>query len=148
MNEDASCAHSFQCQSVHASAMMDIASGERPTGLRASRDKETQQLRAKAPLAAQFEDCAQAVRLLHTALNADSSIEEQTPLRILVDRCLGRLLAWGHDTGASSRVLDHSLRRASKPRDNVLTFLKELHELVVNGTHNTTLPCLFCVSAC
>ncbi|KAK0701724.1 hypothetical protein B0T26DRAFT_660161 [Lasiosphaeria miniovina] len=95
-------------------------------------------VRAKAPLAAQFEDCTQAIRQLHTALNAELwaskeevSLEQQEAeakkkaLRTLVDRCLARLIAWGHDTGAVSRLLDHSLRRASKPRSSALTLLKE-----------------------
>ncbi|KAK3341829.1 hypothetical protein B0T25DRAFT_354394 [Lasiosphaeria hispida] len=158
-----------------------------------------EELRAKAPLAAQFEDCAQAIRQLHTALNADSwvskeelateaelennekstdesqsttgaapgqdselepqpgSTQESTvdqksaeqkesedkkkALRILVDRCLARLISWGHDTGAVSRLLDHSLRRALKPRSSALTLLKELWELAVNATES--LPTAF-----
>ncbi|KAK3374504.1 hypothetical protein B0T24DRAFT_297481 [Lasiosphaeria ovina] len=170
-------------------------------------------VRAKAPLAAQFEDCTQAIRQLHTALNAElwaskeevapePEPEEQEPehepeqrkellaeiqtqtgsdkspdgptaararpkqeltrqestveevsleqqeaeakkkaLRTLVDRCLARLIAWGHDTGAVSRLLDHSLRRSSKPRSSALTLLKELWELVVNATES--LPTTF-----
>ncbi len=104
-----------------------------PPGSKAHRTKETQRLRARAPLAAQFEDCAQAVRQLHAALNANPSISEQAPLRILIERCFRRLIAWGNDTGASSRTLDHSLRRAAGPQSSTLTLLKELHELVVNG---------------
>lgn len=114
---------------------MDSTSKDRPGGSKALRTKEAQKLRAKAPLAAQFEDCAQAVRQLHTALNANPSVSEQVPLRILIERCLRRLTSWGHDTGASSRALDHSLRRASKPRSSTLTLLKELHELVVQGMY-------------
>jgi hypothetical protein len=114
---------------------MDVLSKDRPAGPKALRDREAQRLlvRAKAPLAAQFEDCAEAVKQLHTALNANPSLSEQTQLRILIERCLRRLTSWGHDTGATSRVLDHSLRRASKPRSSTLTLLKELHELVVQG---------------
>ena len=119
---------------------MDAAPEDRTTGSKALRTRETQKLRAKAPLAAQFEDCAQAVKQLHAALNANPSISEQAPLRTLIERCLRRLTSWGHDTGATSRVLDHSLRRASKPRTSTLTLLKELHELVVQGSYLSS-PC-------
>jgi hypothetical protein len=113
--------------------MMDSIVGSKELAI-GSKDFFKQNLRARAPLAAQFEDCAQAVKQAHAALNADTSVEKQTPLRALIGRCLGRLVTWGHETGASSRLLDHSLRRASKPRDNTLTLLKELHERVQDGT--------------
>jgi len=94
-------------------------------------DKQT--LRAKAPLAAQFEDCAQAVKQVHSALNTDPSVEKHTSLHALVGRCLGRLTTWGHETGASSRLLDHSLRRASRLRNNTLTLLQDLHDRFQDG---------------
>ncbi|KAK0738770.1 hypothetical protein B0T18DRAFT_433523 [Schizothecium vesticola] len=102
-----------------------------------------QNLREKAPLAAQFEDCAQAVKQIHTAISADpeSSAVQETSLRPMIERCLGRLTTWGHDTGASSRVLDHSLRRASKPRSNTMMLLKELHKLVLDAIES--LPTAF-----
>lgn len=106
-----------------------------------SKDMHKQNMRAKAPLAAQFEDCAQVVKQAYAALHADASVEQQKSLRVYIGRCLGRLITWGHETGASSRLLDHSLRRASKPRDNTLTLLKELHERVQNVVH--VLPALF-----
>ncbi|KAK0726356.1 hypothetical protein B0T21DRAFT_371426 [Apiosordaria backusii] len=107
-------------------------------GWKAHRETESQKLRAKAPLAAQFEDCAQALRQLHLAITSDSS---DGTLRDLVERCLQRLTAWGHDTGASSRRLDHSLRRAIKPQDSTLMLLKGLHESIVNATES--LPTVF-----
>lgn len=102
-----------------------------------------QKLREKAPLAAQFEDCAQAVKQIHTAISADSEscAVNETSLRPMIERCLGRLTTWGHDTGASSRVLDHSLRRASKPRSNTMMLLKELHKLVLDAIES--LPTAF-----
>ena len=92
-------------------------------------------LRAKAALAAQFEDCAQAVEQVHAALTADPSAEQHTSLRVLIERCLGRLTTWGRETGASSRVLDHSLRRASAPRHITIILLSELHNRLQSGTH-------------
>ncbi|KAK4224666.1 hypothetical protein QBC38DRAFT_547456 [Podospora fimiseda] len=106
---------------------------------RARRTREAQKLRAKAPLAAHFEDCAEAVKQLYAALTANSrTLSEQDssridPLHATVERCKKRLMSWGHDTGASCRVLDHALRRASKPRGITITLLKELHELVVKS---------------
>ncbi len=100
---------------------------------RAARTKEAQQVRAKGPVAAQYEDTVQAVRQLHAALHASLSETEQTTMRILTDQCLTRLTAWGRDSGASSRIPDHRLRRAPKLRSVTLGFLKELHELVSRG---------------
>ncbi|KAK4172752.1 hypothetical protein QBC36DRAFT_337198 [Triangularia setosa] len=107
-------------------------------GWKAHRETESQKVRAKAPLAAQFEDCAQALRQLHLAIASDSS---DGALGDLVERCLNRLTAWGHDTGASSRRLDHSLRRATKPLSSTLMLLKGLHESIVNATES--LPTVF-----
>jgi len=94
--------------------MMDsiIGSKELATG---SKDFFKQNLRARAPLAAQSEDCAQAVKQAYAALNADTSVEKQTPLRVLIGRCLGRLVTWGHETGASSRLLDSSVAEGERP---------------------------------
>ncbi|KAK4166348.1 hypothetical protein QBC43DRAFT_313485 [Cladorrhinum sp. PSN259] len=147
---------------------IDQAGGPR-LNARSRRRWEADTLRAKAPLAAQFEDCAEAIKQLHAALNAHTSVSEQElptqqkeshefansdntaqcerepskvdPLRILVDKCQQRLKSWGHDTGASSRLLDHSLRWSSKPRNSTLTLLKELHGLVVQATE--ALPAAF-----
>jgi len=122
---------------------MDAAPNDQPGASDALTSRKVQKLlvRAKAPLAAQYEDCAQAVKQLYTALSANPLASEQAPLRILIERCLRHLISWGHDTGASSRVLDHSLRRASKPRSTTLTLLKELHELVVQA--RDSLPTAF-----
>ena len=106
---------------------------DREIGSKAVRTKEAQQFRAKGPLAAQFEDCVQAIKRLFAALSANTSISEQIYIR--TERCMSRLISWGHDSGASSRVLDHHLRRSSKPRTLTLRLLKELHENVLHGMY-------------
>ena len=108
---------------------------DREIGSKAVRTKEAQQFRAKGPLAAQFEDCVQALKRLFAALSANASISEQIPIYTRTERCMSRLISWGHDSGASSRVLDHNLRRSSKPRNLTLRLLKELHENVHHGMY-------------
>ncbi|KAK0663014.1 hypothetical protein QBC41DRAFT_259930 [Cercophora samala] len=120
--------------------MMEIPARHKASGWKAQRvrARESQEVRAKAPLAAQFEDCTQALRQLQTAIDADPSLDN---LRDIADRCLDQLKAWGLNTGATSRRLDHSLRRAKDLQSNTLMLLKELHELIVNASES--LPAIF-----
>jgi len=78
----------------------------------------------------------QAMRQLQAALHANLSDADKTPMIILIDRCLSRLTSWGNDSGASSRVLDHRLRRAARPQTTTLQLLKDLHEHIVSSAHS------------
>ncbi|KAK4201003.1 hypothetical protein QBC40DRAFT_264559 [Triangularia verruculosa] len=93
----------------------------------------TQQVRAKAPLAAHFEDCTQALQQLHSAINANPSVAN---LRDLAERCLSKLTSWGHDTGASSRRLDHALRWTKGPQQSTQLLLEGLHSLIAQATES------------
>lgn len=84
------------------------------------------------PLAAQFEDCVQAASRVCAALEGNTLVPEQAPLRKLAGKCLRRLTLWGHDTRASSRILNHSLT-ASKSRTCTLALLKALRDRIVLG---------------
>jgi hypothetical protein len=90
--------------------------------------------RELAPLAALFEDCSEAIKRVHDVIiNAEPDAEEKTSLRILIERCLGRLTTWGQEAGASSRLLDYTLRRASSPRAVTETLLKDLSQRLDNS---------------
>jgi hypothetical protein len=81
-----------------------------------------------APIAAIFEDCCQNFeRLCVTARrNAD-------PSSILVEDNYGKFLAWGNDSGASSRSLDHTLRKDSILSAMALDLLKTLDRKLGQG---------------
>ncbi|KAI0127980.1 hypothetical protein BJ170DRAFT_397576 [Xylariales sp. AK1849] len=100
-------------------------------GRKTSRALASRALRAKAPVAARFEDCLQAFGRLCTALRANLPASEHVDS--LADDCMFRLISWGHDSGASNRMLDHKLRRSSRPRDNTLDLLKELDVIVTDA---------------
>jgi hypothetical protein len=74
---------------------------------KAERIQQSHVLRAKAPIAARFEDCSQASIQLTDALQANRQGADE--LRTLAQRCKDRLGFWGDDSGASSRVLDYAL---------------------------------------
>ncbi|KAK0639447.1 hypothetical protein B0T16DRAFT_497542 [Cercophora newfieldiana] len=74
---------------------------------KAERIQQSQVYRAKAPIAARFEDCSQASTQLTDALQANRHGSDE--LRTLAQHCKDRLGFWGDDSGASSRVLDHNL---------------------------------------
>jgi hypothetical protein len=44
-----------------------------------------------------------------------------------------RLRVWGNDTGASSRSLDHALRKSSRLQTQVADLLRELLENIQKG---------------
>lgn len=64
--------------------------------------------RAKAPLAAQFEDCVQASIRLTDALQANRP--RFNKLRDLGQECKDRLAFWGENSGATTRTLDYNLK--------------------------------------
>jgi tetratricopeptide (TPR) repeat protein len=74
---------------------------------KAERIQQSHVLRAKAPIAARFEDCSQASIQLTDALQANRQGTDE--LRALAQRCTDRLGFWGDDSGASSRILDYAL---------------------------------------
>jgi len=121
--------------------MVSVDSADRPGDLGTVRSREIQQLqaRAKGPLAAEFEGASSTIDQLNHALHAgDSDANDNLKaMRIIADRCLTRLTEWGKDSGASSRLLDHRLRRASQLRNTTLDLLKDLHELFLKGMSST-----------
>jgi hypothetical protein len=113
---------------------------------RASRPTETQRLEARAkarsnaPIAAQYEECSQILRQLHAAFLAKEFKDGEMDLRILTEQCLTRLISWGENSRASSRLLDHALRRSSRPRNDTLRLLKDLHEILQSGMQPVSYP--------
>lgn len=97
---------------------------------RAQRLKENHNLRAKAEVAAQFEDCVQAFQQLSDSLQGDQSNAE---LRIVSNDYGIQLKIWGDDSGASSRALDHALRSSLVIKKQTLGLLENLHSLLVQG---------------
>lgn len=113
---------------------------------RAARD-EVLALRARAPIAGQFEDCVQVFDKLASALEAcRRGIDEwfnkrQHPgakqqLRdtfTLLDEAVTKFKTWDRDLGASSRSLDHALRGSDRMTTQTLALLEELHEVLIKG---------------
>ena len=94
-------------------------------------------LRARAPIAAQFEDCSQSIQRLSEPLmvhDADSDVHR------LARECLIRLNKWGHGSGASTRALDYSLKECPGIRQHTLDLLKDLNECIETGKHHQILP--------
>ncbi|KAK0385014.1 hypothetical protein NLU13_7492 [Sarocladium strictum] len=93
------------------------------TAYRAERLKEQRGLRAKAPIAAQFEDCVQAFQQLSDSLQvklSSSSLQEGSK------DCYARLMLWAQESGASSRLLDYTLRGCPALKHQSLRLLEEL----------------------
>jgi hypothetical protein len=95
------------------------------------RTLERQGLRAKAPVAAQFEDCYQAIHQLCAFLEANCP--EPDVVYAVADDCMWRLKKWGDETGASSRALDYALKRSTRPRRQTLSLLQELQSALDHG---------------
>ncbi|KAH8682294.1 hypothetical protein BX600DRAFT_448189 [Xylariales sp. PMI_506] len=91
---------------------------------RAQRLKEKGGLRAKAPIAAQFEDCFQAIQQLSDALQVNRS---NSGLHNRSKDCELRLKLWGEDSGASSRILDYLLRNSPVLKRQTRRLLEDLH---------------------
>jgi hypothetical protein len=95
------------------------------------RNRHSRAVRAKAPLAASFEDCLQAFdRLLATTNANKQNLEDED---ILAEDCCSRLKTWGHDSGASSRALDHRLRKSSQLATATSELLVELQSILQEG---------------
>ncbi|EFX01952.1 nb-arc and tpr domain containing protein [Grosmannia clavigera kw1407] len=100
--------------------------------------QESRGLRARAPVAAQFEDCFQAFVQLYDSLQANSCNFDSTPslppengadeipLHERAEYCRRTFSAWGNDSGASSRALDHALKESPSLMQQTLYLLGEL----------------------
>jgi len=98
---------------------------------KAQRIQESRGLRAKAPIAAQFEDCSQASVRLADALQANRQGSDE--LRNLAQYCNDRLGFWGDDSGASSRVLDYALACSPTLMRQTHLLLADLHSTLEKG---------------
>ena len=104
---------------------MNDSRGKRDRRLEASRS-----LRAKAPIAAHFEDCFQAFQQLFDSLKVNESNSE---LHNIAKDCGLRFKIWGDDSGASSRALDYALRSSPVVKRQTLRLLKDLSSFLEQG---------------
>lgn len=96
----------------------------------AVRNQQGRAVRAKALIAANLEDCLQDFDRLCAALRANRQGSEEY---VAAENCRSRLTSWAHDSGASGRALDHSLRRSSSLRGITLNLLIDLHATLQEG---------------
>jgi hypothetical protein len=82
-----------------------------------------------APIAAEFEDCQNCFSRLREALKEHPSLFDLD----LAEENLAKFLAWGNETGAMSRSLDHSLRKSSVLQKKTLELLTILHSTLDEG---------------
>jgi hypothetical protein len=95
-----------------------------------SKSRQKQQRHAQtAPVAAKFEDCQQCFDRLCVALKDHPSLFDLD----LAEESLAKFRAWGNDTGAMTRSLDHALRKASAHQKKTLELLTALHSALVEG---------------
>lgn len=90
-----------------------------------------------APVAAKFEDCHQCFTRLCAAMETHPSPADVE----LAKDSFAKFLAWGNDTGAMNRSLDHTLRKASDHQKKTLELLSTLHSTLMEGM------CLFASGA-
>ncbi|KAH8881847.1 hypothetical protein GQ53DRAFT_886470 [Thozetella sp. PMI_491] len=102
---------------------------------RAQRDQESRDLRAKAPVAAQFEDCCQDFLRLSDALQ--SNRPEATQLHGLTRDCELMLKTWGGESGASSKALDYALKCSATIMEQTHGLLVELHSTLEQGREHS-----------
>jgi hypothetical protein len=81
-----------------------------------------------APVAAKFEDCHNGFSKLCARLR-----DSPSKISTLADDNFAKFLAWGNDTGAVTRSLDHTLRKSSDLREVTLDLLKDLHMTILDG---------------
>jgi len=87
--------------------------------------------RRRTPIAAGFEDCIQVFHQLCSSFEAGSTAWGGSDGEF--GGLFGRLRAWGNESGASTRSLDHRLRKASRLQKQVLEFLVDLKIDIENG---------------
>jgi hypothetical protein len=97
---------------------------------KAERQRANRDLRAKAPLAAQFEDCLQACHKLSVALQDESA---RSKLFEVCKYCEARLNVWGDESGASSRDLDYVLRNSPLVKNQTLRLLGDFQRSLDEG---------------
>jgi hypothetical protein len=78
-----------------------------------------------APLAAKFESCKQAFETICIAIAPSNSNS--------VEDSFGKFLAWGNDTGASTRSLDRTLRKTSSLSEVTEDLLMGLYSKLQEG---------------
>jgi hypothetical protein len=81
-----------------------------------------------APVAAKFEDCHNGFYKLCGKLK-----DSHSKISMLADDNFARFLAWGNDTGAATRSLDHMLRKSSDLKEMTLVLLKDLYVTILDG---------------
>lgn len=81
-----------------------------------------------APIAALFEDCRQNFERLCVTARRNGD-----PNSVLAEDSYGKFLAWGNDSGASTRALDHTLRKDSSLSAMTLDLLKTLYKKLEQG---------------
>lgn len=101
-----------------------------------SRPKDQRRLvadvrRAKAPLAAQFEDCVQASIRLTDALQANRP--RLNKLRHLGQECKDRLAFWGENSGATTRTLDYNLKCSPTLVQQTRALLNDLNQALTQA---------------
>jgi hypothetical protein len=107
----------------------------RNTIYRGPRGQERLRSLAKAaPIAAKFEDCHNCFNRLCAALRSLAVKSQSTStISTLADSNFAKFLAWGNDTGAATKSLDHTLRKASELREITLDLLTDLNLLILEG---------------
>lgn len=95
------------------------------------RQKDSQDLRARALVAAHYEDCFQASSQLYDTLEANRP--DSDDLFKLAQECKNRLRWWAEDTGASSRLLDYALKDSPALALQTKGLLKDLSEVITQG---------------
>jgi hypothetical protein len=122
------------CHSSSSSRLLTtlaVCDMEEPTQIYHSSSSRWRQrnLAQTAPVAAKFEDCHQYFTRLCVALKEHASPSDVD----LAEDSFARFLAWGNDTGAMTRSLDHALRKASGHQKKTLELLTTLHSTLVEG---------------
>jgi hypothetical protein len=95
------------------------------------RHQQNGQPREASPIAASFSECVQLMDQLVSL--ADSQKFPWTGASVSLDIHASKLRAWGNDTGAASRSLDHALRKASRLKQQVLLLLSSLKSDLQTG---------------
>ncbi|KAK1835681.1 transcription activator GutR [Podospora conica] len=90
--------------------------------------------RAKAPLAAEFEDCTQSSIRLTDALQANRP--HLNKLRDLGQECKDRLAFWGENSGATTRTLDYNLKCSPMLVQQTLTLLDDLNKALAEAARS------------
>ncbi|KAK3318119.1 hypothetical protein B0H66DRAFT_516243 [Apodospora peruviana] len=104
---------------------------------KAQRSQQNLALKAKAPIAANLEDCLQSFARLCAILTSTGA--EFDGLAKLADDCLARLASWGHESGTSSKALDHALRFSTELRETTLDWLTDLRGILEKANDGITL---------